>query len=128
MFAVFCMLLAVAQWLQMPSGSHCAKCVDSLRSLIQLILLDPPRGHALVVRTENVRVSVQVSLLGHSAGGQMCAMALLHRAKALSKRTKLARRSNGHQQELAPAQDRMPARFIGSLSSHSSQMACPWEP
>ncbi|KAL0048047.1 hypothetical protein WJX82_006508 [Trebouxia sp. C0006] len=55
----------------------------------------------------------QVSLLGHSAGGQMCAMALLHRAKALSKRTKLERRSNGHQQELAPAQDRMPARFIG---------------
>ena len=73
------------------------------------------------VKIENVRVPVQVSLLGHSAGGQMCAMALLHRAKALSKRTKLERRSNGHQQELAPAQDRMPARFIGSFSSHISQ-------
>jgi len=69
----------------------------------------------------DVRLNVQVSLLGHSAGGQMCAMALLHRAKALSKRTKLERRSNGHQQELAPAQDRMPARFIGSFSSHISQ-------
>ncbi|DBA84893.1 hypothetical protein WJX77_007852 [Trebouxia sp. C0004] len=55
----------------------------------------------------------QVSLLGHSAGGQMCAMALLHRAKALSRHTKLERRSNGHQQDWAPAKERMPARFIG---------------
>ncbi|DBA89826.1 TPA: hypothetical protein ACH3X2_004693 [Trebouxia sp. C0005] len=67
------------------------------------------------VKTEiaDVRLTVQVSLLGHSAGGQMCAMALLHRAKALSKHTKPERRSNGHQQDLTPAQERMPARFIG---------------
>lgn len=74
------------------------------------------------MKTEKVRVPVQVSLLGHSAGGQMCAMALLHRAKALSQRTKLESRSSGHQQALAPAQERMPARFIGSLSSDSSQV------
>ncbi len=67
------------------------------------------------VKIDNVRVPVQVSLLGHSAGGQMCAMALLHRAKALSKHTKLGRRSNGHQQDSVPARERMPARFIGSL-------------
>ena len=75
------------------------------------------------IETVNFTMTVQVSLLGHSAGGQMCAMALLHRAKALSKRTKVESRSNGHQQELAPAQDRMPARFIGSLSLHITQMA-----
>ena len=82
------------------------------------------------VKTEiaDVRLTVQVSLLGHSAGGQMCAMALLHRAKALSKHTKPERRSNGHQQDLTPAQERMPARFIGSLSSDMSQLAGFWEP
>jgi len=74
------------------------------------------------VKIDSVGLPVQVSLLGHSAGGQICAMALLHRAKALSKHTKLERRSNGHQQDLAPAQERMPARFIGSLSSHISQI------
>ena len=71
----------------------------------------------------NFRVTIQVSLLGHSAGGQMCAMALLHRAKALSKRTKLERRFDGHQQDWAPAQERVPARFIGSFSSHISHLA-----
>ncbi len=60
-------------------------------------------------------VAQQVSLVGHSAGGQMCAMALLHRAKALSNRMK----HHGSQSEVMPAEERMPANFIGQFSSRS---------
>lgn len=46
MLSMFHIRLAVAQWLQAPSGSHCAKCVHSFWSLIQLILLEnQPCGH-----------------------------------------------------------------------------------
>ncbi|KAL3141616.1 hypothetical protein ABBQ32_004856 [Trebouxia sp. C0010 RCD-2024] len=60
----------------------------------------------------------QVSLVGHSAGAQMCAMALLHRAKALSKYKQSHEGSSKSGQGLAqdtqlPAHVRMPANFIG---------------
>ena len=47
-FAMFHISLAVAQWLQMPLGSHCSKCVHSFWSLIQLTLLENlPCGHGI---------------------------------------------------------------------------------
>lgn len=63
----------------------------------------------------------QVSLVGHSAGAQMCAMALLHRAQGLRKHkqsqhsTHNPRQSSelGGQSDLVLAELRMPARFIG---------------
>ncbi|KAK9804327.1 hypothetical protein WJX72_007043 [[Myrmecia] bisecta] len=51
--------------------------------------------------------SRQVSLLGHSAGGQLCAMALLHRAKAASRA-----KAGGKSSSCYP-DGRMPARFLG---------------
>ena len=64
-----------------------------------------------------------MSLVGHSAGAQMCAMALLHRAKAVSRyKHKQHSISNGQQASegmdgaaALPADMRMPARFIGML-------------
>ncbi|KAL3160057.1 hypothetical protein ABBQ38_009774 [Trebouxia sp. C0009 RCD-2024] len=60
----------------------------------------------------------QVTLLGHSAGAQMCAMALLHRAKALSKYKQSHQSSSKSGQGLTqdtqlPPHVRMPAKFIG---------------
>lgn len=43
----------------------------------------------------------------------MCAMALLHRAKALSKQRKHEGKASGHEIGLVPAEERMPAKFIG---------------
>lgn len=60
----------------------------------------------------------QVSLVGHSAGAQMCAMALLHRAKALTKHKQSHQskaksgQANGQGSQL-PADVCMPANFIG---------------
>ena len=68
---------------------------------------------------------LQVSLVGHSAGAQMCAMALLHRAQGLRKHkqsqhsTHNPRQSSelGGQSDLVLAELRMPARFIGTPST-----------
>ena len=62
----------------------------------------------------------QVSLVGHSAGAQMCAMALLHRAKALTKhkqshQNKAKSGQANWQDSQLPADVRMPANFIGML-------------
>ena len=51
---------------------------------------------------------VQVSLVGHSAGAQMCTMALLNRAKALSRASQPGSQ-NMHEAE----EERMPAKLIG---------------
>ena len=48
----------------------------------------------------------QVSLVGHSAGAHLCAMALLHRAAASSRKLTAA---DGQ----IPLQDKMPAAFVG---------------
>ena len=61
----------------------------------------------------------QVSLVGHSAGAQMCAMALLHRAKALSKHKQSHQSINksgqtSGQDSQLPTDVRMPAKFIGT--------------
>ena len=52
---------------------------------------------------------LQVSLVGHSAGAQLCTMALLQRAKALSRRSQ-----RGITQTNAEEEVQMPARLIGA--------------
>ena len=67
------------------------------------------------IHETKIELPVQISLIGHSAGGQMCAMALLHRAKALSKHRKHEGKASGQETGLTPAEERMPARFIGEV-------------
>ena len=55
----------------------------------------------------------------------MCAMALLHRAKALSKQKKHEARGSGHEAGLVPAEERMPARFIGQSFRAGNSPALP---
>ena len=74
-----------------------------------------------------IELPVQISLIGHSAGGQMCAMALLHRAKALSKHRKHEGKASGQETGLTPAEERMPASFIGKAfraESSSVKLVC----
>ena len=69
--------------------------------------------------------AMQISLVGHSAGAQLCTMALLHRAKALGKQQQQAGSRqvkpaihDAHTDASAHKEDlRMPARLIGETLS-----------
>ena len=57
----------------------------------------------------------------------MCAMALLHRAKALCKRRRHEGKASGHEAGLVPAEECMPASFIGEAlraGRSSVKLAC----
>lgn len=74
-------------------------------------------------------VGPQVSLVGHSAGAQLAAMALLHRAKHSAQQKRPQRRQQAAEQLDSAPDDcqedgRMPKRLVGKLGWLHAKLLC----